>query len=56
MLVTTFKPLLDTHFSSYKDKVLYWTGLQLAIVLALSGLFRDASLLAIANITVHNTY
>ena len=50
-LVTTFKTLLDTHFSSYKDKVLYWTGLQLvirAIVLALSGLLRDASLLVIA--------
>jgi len=49
-LVTTFKPLLDTYSSSHKDNAFYWTGLQLlvrAIVLALSGLLRDTSLLAI---------
>jgi len=49
-VVTTFKPLLDTYFSSYKDKVYYWTGLQLvvrAIILALSGFLKDTGLLAI---------
>ena len=49
-LVTMFKPLLGTYFSSHKDKVYYWTGLQLLvreIVLALSGLLKDSNLLAI---------
>ena len=30
-LITTFKPILDTYFGSYKDSAYYWTGLLLLI-------------------------
>ena len=30
-LVTKLKPLLDTYFSTYKDKAYYWTGLLLLV-------------------------
>ena len=48
-LVTKLKPLLDTYFSTYKDKAYYWTGLLLlirVIVFILSAFEKDISFIA----------
>ena len=48
-LVTKLKPLLDTYFSTYKDKAYYWTGLLLLIritVFILSAFEKDISFIA----------
>jgi len=48
-IVSTFKPLLDPYFGSYKDKSLYWTGLQLlvrAVFFSLSALDTEINLLS----------
>ena len=36
--INSFKPLLDTYFGSYKDKLYYWTGLQLVLRAVFFGL------------------
>ena len=44
-----FKPLLDVYFSPYKDKFLFWTGLQIlmrAVFFSLSALDNKISLLS----------
>ena len=35
--INKFKPLLDAYQGPYKDKLYYWTGLQLMIRVALFG-------------------
>ena len=45
--VSSFKPLLDAYFGTYKDKCYYWTGLQLllrAVFFGLSTLGPDLNL------------
>ena len=46
-VVSNFKPLLDPYFSSYKDRFLYWSGLQLsmrAVFFSLSAVNNQISL------------
>ena len=47
--INNFKPLLDVYFSPYKDKFLFWTGLQIlmrAVFFSLSALDNKISLLS----------
>ena len=39
--INNFKPLLDAYFGPYKDKFIYWTGLQFARFLTYVHILRN---------------